>query len=280
MRDRRGLVVALAVLAAVNLAVLTSAWGNRAGTPGATVWLDERELEIVRNDAREDSSVTLRWRIADSPAYANPPWIERGWLDSGTLAAIGFDVSIAPGDPRAPGHYRSQLPRKAYVAFAVGGTEWAAFLQRVRERADARLRDLGSEPGHESVLLRELAGSAARRVSRLVPVAAGLDPTALRERTRAHPELMILPAVIRVWREEGRAGGPTVRGTLSNLLPRELNVPRDLRIALDRLAPPRGQQYRYVDGVPTLGADSRFSALVRVGAHGEPFVVAVSGPRP
>lgn len=280
---RRGAVVALAVVFAVNVAVLGSVWRNRTGPADADVWLDERELEVVRKDAREDSSVRFRLRLVTGEAWGEAGYVERYWLEPSTLAQLGFDVSVAPGDPRAERHYATQLPRQAFVVLTVGGSAWDGFLQQERQRVDEYLRD----PAVAESSRREYVGfveRAERSASRLMPVDAGPDAEALRVRYPDRASVLILPATARIWLDDrkARGGGPAIRGGVE-LVTREILATRDQRDLLSRLAPPRAptdstplaDPYRNTWGVPWLSLPPRFAARIRVGALGQPWVEEV-----
>lgn len=264
---RRGLLVALAVVAAVNLGVMVDVLRDRAGEPDAVVTVDERELALERAP-REGSPITLRWRYqregrpGGSAPHFLPPWIDQRMLE-----ALGFDCSVPAGAPGAADHYRGVLPRLVVVAFEVGGPAWQARLQTWQDRS------------------RE----EADRVSRLVPVDAGLDAASLRARYPDRQRYLLLHGLVRLFHDEGRDGtGPSLSGRIVEVVPAELSVPREAHAVLEGLgatgtAPVRGgTQLRFADrdSVERIAHAPRYTVRVEVGRLLHPRIVAVASAAP
>jgi len=242
---RRGLLVALAVVAAVNLGVTLDVLRDRSGEPDAAVTLDERELAL-ESPPREGGAITLRWRYQreGGPGASAPAFLPR-WIDRRSLEALGFDCSVLPDAPGAAERYRGVLPRRAVVVFEVGGPLWQARLEtwQRRSREDVpRLLSTGVlAPGAEAAH-REAIDRAPERVSRLMPVDVGLDAESLRARHADRGRYLLLPGLVQLVRDEGSGGsGPSLFGRVVEVFPAELSVPREAHRALaawDR-PPPR-----------------------------------------
>jgi hypothetical protein len=238
---RRGLLVALAVVAAVNLGVMFDVLRDRAGEPDAVVTLDERELALER-PPRDGGAIALRWRFQrEGRPGGNAPNFLPHWMDQRTLEAIGFDCPVPPGAPNAAEYYRGVMPRRVLVAFEFGGPAWKARLATWQQRSREDLPHLIAtgvlKPGEEAAY-RETIDRAPERVSRLVPVDVGLDAEALRARHPDRGRYLLLPALVRLFRDEGAGGaGPTLVGHVVEVLPGELPVPREAHDVLAGLGP-------------------------------------------
>ena len=226
----RASLVAFAVVTAVNAAILVGVARDPSGGPESHVWVDERELKL--EPARENSAVTLRWRLQQAPRRGAMLADPAPWLDTDTLTSLGFDCSVRPGDPAAPEFYSRQLPRRAVVVFALAAEEWDQRLALWQQRAYERLeRSPGIPDEHARATLRTTIDEVADRASRLVPVAAGLDSDALRRRYPDRQRHLLVAAVVRVTYDPGaRAGGPAVGGRIVELLSPTIQVPGRLTV--------------------------------------------------
>jgi hypothetical protein len=251
---RRGLLVALAVVAAVNLGVLVGVARNRAGEPESTVLLDERELVLVRRPA-DDSTIRLRWNIPREVwSGARPPTSLGAWIDQRKLDALGFDCSVPAGRQDAEAFYASSLPRKAIVVLELGGATW-----------------------REHVTQPESA-------SRLFPIDVGRDPQALRALYPDPSRYLFLQAVVRLNRDPGGAGTPpSLVGRIVEWLPDEVTVPRAGRAALAGLSPTnfgrhQGSPPRAEDwpSVAIVHDPPRYRVRMKVGHLLQPWIDEVS----
>jgi hypothetical protein len=238
---RRGLLVALAVVAAVNLGVTLDVLRDRAGEPDAVVTLDERELAL-ESLPREGGAITLRWKYQrEGRPDGNAPAFLPYWIDQHALEALGFDCSVPPAAPGAAEHYRGVMPRRVVVALEVGGPAWQARLEAWQQRSRADVQRLVStgvlKPGEEAAYL-EAVDRAPERVSRLVPVDVGLDAEALRARHADRSRYLLLPGLVQLFRDGGNGGaGPFLFGRVVEVFPAELTVPREAHGALEGLSP-------------------------------------------
>jgi hypothetical protein len=271
---RRSLLVALAVLAAVNLGVALDVVRDRAGEPDAAITLDERELAL-ESQPREGSAIVLAWHYQrEARPGANAPTLLPYWIDQRKLGALGFDCSVPADAPGAGEHYRSVLPRQAVLVFEVGGPVWRARLQSWQQRSREDVQRLLStgvlRAGDEAAYL-EAIDRAPERVSRLVPVDVGLDAESLRARYPDRAQYLLLPGLVRLFRDEGKAdAGPALVGRVVQLLPTELAVPRQGIATLRGLAPTAAA---YPPGATSPRFPDRYSAD-RI-AHAPRYVVRV-----
>jgi len=286
---RRGLLVALAVVTAVNLAVMLDVLRDRTGEPDAVVTLDERELAL-ENPPREGGAITLRWKYQrEGRPGADAPTFLPYWIDERKLDALGFDCSVPAGAPGAAEHYRSVLPRHVVIVFELGGPAWQARLetwqQRSREAAP-RLMSTGALKPNEEAADREAIDHAHERVSRLLPVDVGLDTSALRTRYPDRSRYLLLPGLVRLFRDEGTGGtGPAVSGRVVQVFPGELTVPREVSGPLSGLGPtpavpppggttPRRFPDRY--SVERIAHAPRYSIRVQFGRLLRPRITSVA----
>ena len=272
----------LALVVAVNGWMLASVAMNRAGAPGSTLAMTERELSPPFGwpAAREDSGLALRivWRIptrATDGSVATPGYPDfhalPEWIDEATLAELGVDIARL----RAIGPARGGMPteREAYVALEFDGAAYAATLARARARATSERELAQAHPGKPELASRatgaeENARNEERRTSRLFVVAAGSDAATLRARYPDRTRVAIVRAVLRPVRlADGRAGA-----YLGHLAVGEVLVPLDRRAA-------------FVDPSPAGTVRSPFDPVVRYdvtvawGSRHEPWIVA-AGARP
>lgn len=148
-------ILAAGILLGSQAAILLCARQNRAGDPGGSVELTERELSILAQ-AGESTVVVLglNWSVHPETAGVRG---SPAWLTPATLQELGFDCRKAAADPEARAHYAAQLARPAFLVL-----------------------ELGEESGS-----RPQAPSAGGNGSRLRVVDAALDPQELRKR---HPD--------------------------------------------------------------------------------------------
>lgn len=209
MTGRPGWLVAVFLAGGVNALCLGAWYGNRAGTPAATVDLTEREVGLVR--AGEENGLlrlNLQFHDPGGPGPASP------WADSASLVALGFDPEAL-----STGHaveLRRGLPQRR--------PGWVLL------RFDPEAAPEAGEP--------DLARS------RLVPVAVGADPQALLRTADDPADHLVLRGVVGISRyaaapdsASGMTPGETWAASIHLVTPRFLHVPRSLVPVLDRLAP-------------------------------------------
>jgi hypothetical protein len=234
---------------AFMLTVLAAWAANGRSARGPTV-LTEREAPVrPRTSDRAIAEVWLGWT---EPAGAPGAWMTRD-----DLTALGFDVSVDPGDPRAEEHYRRQLSRRAFVAFELDGPAWAAVLAQ-RQAA----------PPVSDVLPRgvdAIAEDGLRFASRLVPVAIAPDARTLAERFTNPRTHLVTAAVVRVARFDPPLTGGTsyIGGMLRTIDPARIQVPSSLAASLPMSARADVRQ-------------SRYTVSLMYGARWEPWVMGVA----
>ncbi len=285
---RRGSLVALAVVAVVNIGALAGVARNRSGEPEATLLLEERELEMMPVD-RDSSVLQLRLRyqnaaVSDDPRAADfEGALAARFLDEARLRALGFDCSVPATRDDAAAFYRTALPRPGFVVFELGGAEWeqrvAQWQAREEQRVEGQIAS-GDLTGDAIARAREDIAEAPRRLSRLMPVDAGRDAAALRQ---AHPDrarFLILPAVFRLdFVDRPEPGGPAIHGHLTEVFPQVLAVPREARPPLDafREAPARNRRARPVGreqgwALRLLDYTPRYEVRMSVGRTLQPWI--------
>jgi hypothetical protein len=273
----RTFLLSTAVVVVTNGGLLALVALNQSGGAEATVELTERELRILPGDS-ENTRVTLSlaWRRPFDGRRPGGP--EYAWFDQARLEALGFDCRVALADPSAERFYRSQsmLLRPAFAVLEFGGDAW-------KETADREVQQAGQTlPQAGSVTYESPAASQARRErllarrSRLVVVDVGKSAAELRNHHPDRSRFIVTKALVRlvfVASSGNPAGGaPRITGTVAEILPAEISVPRELRSSGDVLStkPPSGEW-------PTqpLGHDPRYRVTITYGKRLEPRVVKV-----
>ncbi len=118
----------------------------------------------------------------------------------------------------------------------------------------------------------EQADANRSRLSRLVPVDVGLDPSALRARYPDRRRFVIAESSARLIFRKAAAGRPArVAGVLDFITPSEIYVPKQHRTLLDRLAAASTEDGPY----QRLGHDPRYVVTVKFGAKLQPWVESV-----
>lgn len=250
----RLVVAALVLLLAVFGLLGTAAW-NRGGTP-QLITLTERELALpwTWENSPEDDGPELRLRF--DWERRSEPQDARAWLTEGRLGEIGFDMLLPPGGPAAENFYGRMLPRVAWAAFELDGSEWRAIAQRraVTAEANGTRFDLNA-------------------ASRLVPIDVARDAATLIRRHAGRP-VIVMRVVVDVQYRNIPSSGPVVWGRIARLVSDEVSVPQRLRSRLDGL--PRRQPSPRREGAPPPGAPPpRYEVDLAIGRLGAPWIVDV-----
>lgn len=210
---RPGVLSAVLLVLAANVAPLAGWWWNHAGNPIATVELSEREAG-VRWGGDEDTSVWLQLWRAD--AWEQRP--QAPWADSASLAALGFEPErLATGEEQTLALWRPRR-RPAWVLLRVDEAAGTAIGSRLVPVA------VGRDPG---ALYRQSGDRSLHLVVRGV--------------------VRVGRALLPVDSLSGVAAEETWSAALDVISPAALHVPRSLVRALEDLAsdPGRGSDARY-----------------------------------
>jgi hypothetical protein len=226
-----------------------SGW-NRSAAPRQVIELTERELSLpfgYGDGLRDGAPLKLQLEIE----YRGDALDARNWLPEDRLRALGFAMGVPATAPEAAFTYRRVPPRVGWVALEYDGP---AFQDLERRRALEREKHVWRgqpEP------------------TRLVPVDAAPDFETLRAR---YPGThLIVRAVIGLSYLGPNDRGPLLYGTVRQIVPSTVAVPRAMRDVLSGL-PPRPSTG--ADGPHTLVAP-RYIAEVASGPLGILYLKAV-----
>lgn len=263
---RPGPAIALAVVVAVNLAMLLGVWQARRAEPDATLVLDERELRLGRAGA-EATTVVLTFARHEGK-----------WTDRRLIESLGFDISAHSPDPQSYAIYRGVLPRQVFVVCELGGDTWK---QRVAEAHALAVQAAAAGPATATPVpsLEELMA----RASRLVEVDLGTDADALRVRYPDRARHLILPAVVGLRAPVPRTGQPVEPFAVNvhQVFPSQVIVPTALRPAIDGLDASvtrllvttlRPEATRWV---PDLAKPPRYEVVLAVDASLQPRILEI-----
>jgi hypothetical protein len=258
----RGILVAGATLVAANALILGGVMRNRAGNPDAVLRLSERELESwggVPEGAEPLLNLRLRWQTA--PDSAGTPWFDRAKLES-----LGVrDLPAVEDTTRIHGWMRPS--RQGYVVLELAGPAWLRWSVAEQAHRDSlqAARPLAAQEHHAGD--RPWMEGEGASASRLMAVDFGLDPLALRQQYPERSRYVILPATYRadvtpaVRDSTGTFTAPArVEGTINQLLPGTVHVPRPLRDSLLTL------------GVTHRDSTTHFEVTLKVGKRWEVWV--------
>ena len=246
---RRIGIPAATVLIVVAGIVGLAGW-NRSAGPRQVIELTERELSLpfgYEDGFRDGAPLKLQLQIE----YRTDALDARNWLSEDRLRAVGFTIAVPASAPEAADTYRRVPPRVAWVALEYDGPAFQAIEQRrVLEREKNTWRGQ-PEP------------------TRLVPVDAAPDFDTLRARYPSNH--LIARAVITLSYLGPSDRGPLVYGTVREIVPSTVAVPRAMRDTLGGLPPrpPTGP-----DGPHTL-ALPRYVAEIASGPLGVLYLRSV-----
>lgn len=273
----KGLVLTATVVVLTNVALLGLVALNRAGEPEATIELTERELRLTPGDSENTGVVlTLSW---SPPFDLGARQADRyPWFDKAKLESLGFDCRLPLTDPTAERFYQTQsaLSRPAFAVLEYGGEAWQKMLEREIEQAERNREAPGDARVEAPESIKARTDNAIARRSRLVVVDVGPSAEVLRQRypdrtrflvTKAFASLVYIPKS-----SEPGGEGPRLAGTVANVLPDMIYVPRELRAPGDVLSTKPGP-----DEWPgsLLKHDPRYRVTLAFGSRLEPRVVKV-----
>jgi hypothetical protein len=189
---------------------------NRSAEPRQVIGLTERELSLpygYEDGLRDGAPLKLNLQIE----YRADALDARNWLSEQRLRDIGFTIAVPASAPEAAVTYRRVPPRVAWVALEYDGPLFQAIEQR---RALEREKD---------------TWRGQLEPTRLVPVDAAPDFETLRARYPTNH--LIVRAVIALSYLGPSERGPLIYGTVREIVPSTVAVPRRLRDALIGLPP-------------------------------------------
>jgi hypothetical protein len=273
----KGLVLTAAVVLVTNAALLALVALNRAGEPEATIELTERELRLTPGDSENTGVVlTLAWNTPSDLGWRQAqryPWFDRAKLES-----VGFDCRLPLDDPSAERYYQTQsvLSRPGFAVLEYGGEAWQKALEREIEQAERSREAPGGVPTETPESLKARTDNAIARRSQLVVVDVGSNADELRVRYPDRTRFLVLRAFVSlVYVPKSRDPNgekPRLTGTIPNILPDMIYVPRELRVPGDVLSTKPAP-----DEWPgsLLKHDPRYRVTLAVGKRLEPRVVKV-----
>ncbi len=214
---RKELWIAAIVVIVSNAFTLWAARANRAAEPEAVLELTERELRLPGTREADNTAMALRLEWTDlEPAWRGPGTEQvPAWFDAAKLASIGFDTSLPVTRENAE-RYRGMAPRAVYAVLENDGEAWRRYVD-------------GLPSGQEK--------DTALGQTRLVLIDVGTDPGALRVRYPDRRRMAVVPATAGLSFVQPQSGEPFLKGRINTVYPMELNVPKDLRPALESLGP-------------------------------------------
>lgn len=202
----------------VVVAFLALGGWNRTDDPRLVITLTHREFMRSSGDNTSGDDPGLQLRILYQERAE--PLDARNWLTDSRLADLGFPLDVLPTAPEAERLFQRALPRIGWVAFEYDGDAWRDIDRRRAIQAQAAQADGGPPRPYNQ--------------SRLVPVDASPDLETLL--TRYPTGHLILRASFRLWYLGPEQKGPLVYGTIRQLIPAAITVPRALRDQVERAA--------------------------------------------
>ena len=295
LESPRTLALGCGLIVITNLALLGAAGWNRQGVPEVELSLTERELAMAPARQEEGGEVMLSLvlshkppgvlrRIAARKNYKLPS-VKYPWLDRDKLRELGFRVDLDPSDPEAPDYYRHAAMRRAYVVLEYEGDGWSSWLAGREEQVERARREVEEGTMQASALADAEAVLALDRTmrSRLLPVDAGTDADALRQRYPDRRRHAVVEGLFRPQVVRPNDGTPFLKGYLWGLVVRRVHVSRKLRQPLEAFLPEddwneiltREKEVAQA-GWPSPVAP-RYRAVLAVGRRYEPWLVSVAG---
>ena len=269
------LIAGLALIGMTNLAALGGAAYNRSGEPDSVLSLTQRELRpayatVHRKNENSGMTLPLRWRVLPSPKARKAYGLDGegggapDWLDAGKMASLGFQpMASNRTDTDEVFGYRRQLTREVFLVLEFDGPTYQRACEDARDMAQQV--ENKNERGDGRKDAQAILDQEERYSSRLFAVDAGLDREALRAK---YPDRRMY-AIVRgqvapTWGPSAWSG----EGAITRLSTDDINVPLEMRVALEGVRPKSYRQERD-DG-------SQFAAEVAFGQRLEPWLISVT----
>lgn len=243
---------AAAIVCLTNIGALTLGTLNRSATPDAEMTLTERELRLVHQS--ESTATSLRVTFVQRFDAAGE------WLTCPKLEKL--HASCAPPPPgRDTGRwYARQPPRPAYVVLEYDGPAWQAYRDAEKRRMEeARRTYKAAAPDDSDALLDGY--------SRLVAIDADSDAAALRRQYADPRRYLIVQARVAIYGQSlaDARGLPSLHGTITQLSPSTINVPKPYSSIFSNLPAS--------SFAPAAGGAPRYWVTLRYGRFHEPWIV-------
>ncbi len=272
---KRGIIVAMVFVAAVNAIVLLGVFRNRSATDSA-LELTERELRLDAS-SRENSGVSFRIEV-------NRDWDRPlEWFDRKKLSEVGFDLS--GWDPKSDAAIGTKkiLPRRAYVVLEYQGVAWKQWDERMQRAVEKAAQKQKEPQGRENKVPKQQVNNLEWRrthASRLFPVDVGPDPDALRIRYPDRRRYAITPAIVDLFMHYDRSiskADTEIFGSVSTILCDQVTVPLNMQGQLAGLTGKPGASWLAPDAADRNGVKApRYSAVIKYGKRYEPWVESVT----
>jgi hypothetical protein len=269
---RKGLLVAAAVVVASTLTTLVLVALNRMGEPEAVLELTERELRLPARQVENTALVlSLAWdRPRDTPRQ---PVSQPGLFDRARLESIGFDCRLPVTRANAR-HYRMMPPRTTYAALEYEGDAWRARMAEPLPPPEdpPTVRERPVVPPESAAQTEQDPETSRLREPHLVVVDVGNDPARLRARYPNRRRVVVVPATVSLMFVQAGSGGtpPFLTGMVTQILPDEINVPREHRAILERL-----QAEQSTNPWTLLPHEPRYCVTVKWGRRLQPWIADV-----
>jgi len=258
--------LALSLVVAINVFVLTGVARNRAGAPEASLVLTEREMPLnidAFHDENSDVSLPLTW---------NQSYGIDEWFNAAKLTELGIDVR--PVSEKRE-NFRRLLPKKAFLVLEYEGDVWRRFkAEKERELADleGKLAE-GKIDEQTAKNQRYWINRTLRFDSRLFAVDVGIDPRQLRQHYPDNHRYLIVAASVRAT-SRYRDQQEIPHGMIDSLLITHLHIPVELHAPLLGLRSSEsfiGYQIDEPKKIPR----PRYEVRVEWGQRYEPWVTEV-----
>jgi len=260
-----------ALLAAVNVLVLSRVEDNRKGTPDGLLWLTERELPVIDRLEMENSGMALRlvWRSLGS-GETEVSNRQPAWLTTEKLHQLGFRPAVGASSGQS-GQWEA-MAREVFLVLEFNGPAYLDAMRRAEQALEKEEEAIRANPGDKS--LQASRQQTKKRIraeeltlSRLFAIDAGTDPRQLRNRYSNPGRFIVVQGVIRlVAGSEGNR--ESMVGAIDSVSIDTIHVPLEHRRTIEALV----QQGK---GPPGEGKTPRYAVHLAYGRRLEPWIVTV-----
>lgn len=295
VRQKRLLWAGILVLVLTNTVALIGIAHNRRSPPDSVLTLSERELRPEWSwmwwggeNSGLSAQLLLRTELARERRLQEPEgWATYStyggfgsvrWLDQDKLAALGFDVDMAPTAADSERHYDHMLGREVLLVLELDGPTYAQALHDVRDRLAHWEQQTAAEPEDKRVRQQleiartDLQGEEHER-SRLFIVDAGLDEDSLRQQYPDRSHYAIVRGTVRPVVSSDRTTA-RLYGRVTAVHCESINVPLQFRAAI-----PGGPTRVERPVLPRAANKQSWTVQAAFGRRFEPWIVSArAGP--